>query len=245
MFAGLLVTMALVLAQAQPISLRFGAFEYAGESAAWSLKWVALPAAVAALWICATMCKSIREAPKRLAGRRLARLGLISSAAVIVLVATLIGVTVPDRWRQHRAAADAAAWARAYTIVRAMMEYRESHGKVASDFKDVLRDVPDPDGSIAEAFRDVDPNGYTPGVGDLAVGMSPKAKSQSLRVPALRNAETNPATDQLDHISYTHYELRLPGKILGTDDDLIVRDGFVTSELPQQTKPATARSKAP
>jgi hypothetical protein len=50
-----------------------------------------------------------------------------------------------------------------YTLHLALLEYRDLHGTYPTDpdkWMDALRTLPDPNGSIAEALRFVDPNGY-------------------------------------------------------------------------------------
>src|SRR6266849_2661934 len=62
MFAALMAVTFIALAQIRPISLRFWAIEYAGETAVWNLKWVELPLLIVSLWISARLVRSIREA---------------------------------------------------------------------------------------------------------------------------------------------------------------------------------------
>jgi hypothetical protein len=90
-----------------------------------------------------------------------------------------------------------------------------------------LRTLPDPDGSIAEALRLIDVNGYQPT--SVLAAAAPKAKPLA-RGGAIRNASLNTTPDP-PSVSFTNYELRLPGpdKKLNTDDDLIVSDGLVMS----------------
>jgi hypothetical protein len=108
--------------------------------------------------------------------------------------------------------------------------------KVAAE----LRTLPDPDGSIAEALRYFDSNGYQ--VSTVLAAASTKSKSLVPRGSAIRNASpsTAPTTDH--GVSFTSYELRLPGedKILNTEDDIIVRDGLVTKASDPPSSSATA-----
>jgi type II secretory pathway pseudopilin PulG len=247
MSAALMAVTIMALTQIRPISTRFWAIEYAGETAAWNLKWIELPLVIAVLWISTRLLRTIREAPVRFTGLWAARSGLIASGLVIAIIATLIGVTIPRRLESRRLAHDAEFYAQGYTIQRALIEYRDLHGFFPNETKD-LKDVPDPDGAIAEALLNVDPNGYKPSA--VVAAASTKGKSQNLRGGALRNAVTNSSADQLDHgVSFTNYELRLPGedKVLGTDDDFIVRDGdiFKVSENSQQTTASSTRPSAP
>lgn len=251
MFSALLTVTILALTQVRPISLRPWAIEFAAETAVWNLKWVELPLFIAALWISTRLLRSIRQAPERFIGLRAARTGVMATLLTAALIATLIGVTIPRRLESRRFANDALHYARAYTFQRALFEYRKIHGFFPNETKD-LKEVPDPDGSIAEALLNIDPNGYKPSA--LVAAASTKVKSETLRGGALRNAAANSSADQLEHgVSFTNYELRLPGedKVLGTDDDFIVQDGAVekvsekASETSPKTNAASARPSAP
>jgi len=249
MCVGLLLATIVVLTQTRPISLRFWAIEYAGETAVWNLKWVELPIVIAVLWISLRMVRGIKQAPGRFAGLRAARSGLLASALVTAAIATLIGVTIPERLLARQLRIDAAVYAKSYRILRALNEYRELHGFIPAqdELLTELKTLPDPDGSIAEAVESIDPKGYNPMA--VTAAASTKVKLQNLRGGALRDAATSLNGGQPENgVTFTTYELRLPGedKILGTPDDFIVRDGVImkVSELPQQPPPF-ARSNAP
>jgi hypothetical protein len=203
----------------------------ASEVAAWRLKWVMLPVAMIVLWGSARIIRSIKASPSRFMGLRAARLGFAASALVTFLIAVLIGITMPVRLERRQWGLDAADKVPAYTFARALLEYRELHGTPPQDGDKVaaeLRTLPDPDGSIAEALRYYDANGY--------------------RGSAIRNASMTvaPATDH--GVSFTSYELRLPGpdKILNNEDDIIIRDGVVMKVSDLSTPPVTlTRPNAP
>src|SRR4029077_16946662 len=90
-----------------------------------------------------------------------ARRGLMASALVSLLIATLIGITVPARLRQRRDGIEAAGYARLHTIERAQLEYFALHGTIpSSNNLNDLRELPDLDGSIAAALKDKDPAFY-------------------------------------------------------------------------------------
>jgi hypothetical protein len=126
-----------------------------------------------------------------------------------------------------------------YTYDRALLEYRARYGRLPDDLKD-LRQLPDPDGSIATALNNLKPEwfatAYKPTV-DLAA----KQKPVTLRGTVIRNASlTGSADDSLgEGLSFTNYTLRLPGEdnLMGTEDDWIVRDGVISraAELPRRT----------
>jgi hypothetical protein len=228
MAAVFLFTTTMALVQTGSISLRFSAIVSAGEVAAWRLKWLALPAAIVALWTGRRLIRSIKNSSDKFGGLRLARAGFVVSSVVTVLIATLIGITIPVRLERRQWGIDAAVHARAYTIHRALLEYRGRHGylPLQDELITELSTLPDPDGSIAEALRGLDATAYKPTV--VVAAASTKGKSQALRIGALRNAaatNVDPPT-----VSFTNYELRLPGehRLFSTDDDFVVRDGLVT-----------------
>ena len=206
----------------------------AGEVAAWRLKWVALPIAIVAIWSSARLVRSIKNNPDRFIGLLPARAGFAAAIIATLMVATLIGVTVPERLRRHQWAVDAGYHAQAYTIQRALLEYRALHGTLppADDFVKGLSSLPDPDGSIAAALRDMDPNGYLPN--SIVAAATTKSKPL-MRRTALRFATTSANADA-PAVTFTNYDLRLPGpdKLMNTDDDFLVYDGLVikASELP-------------
>lgn len=227
----------------------FASIVRAGEVASWRLKWVTLPVAIVVLWSSARIIRSIKANRKSLIGLRAARIGFVASALVTVLIATLIGITVPVRLERREWSNEAAIKAPGYTIARAMLEYRALHGtppldndKVASE----LRSLPDPDGSIANALRYFDPNGYQ--VGTVLAAASTKSKTLVPQGSAIRNASPTSAPTTDHGVSFNSYVVRLPGedKILNTDDDIIVSDGMVmkASEIsPQSTN--QSRQNAP
>src|SRR5437762_8581860 len=249
MSAGLLLATVMVLVQTKPVSLRLGAIEYAGESAAWNLKWIELPIAIAALWIGVRMLRAVREMPERFAGLWIARGGLVAAALATVIIASLIGVTIPERLLARQQQHEAAAKARFYRILRALSDYRELHGNLPGqdDVVKELSTLPDPDGSMAEALSSLDPNGYKPGA--VVAEAATTVRSRNLRGTAFRNSSASASAAQMDHgVTFTTYELRLPGedKILGNDDDLVLHDGVINKayELTQPSS-ASVRSNAP
>jgi type II secretory pathway pseudopilin PulG len=217
----------------------------AGEVVAWRLKWVALPITIATLWGGARMLRSIKQNPQQFMGLRPARAGLAAAIVAMLLVATLIGITVPERLRRHQWAVDAGFYAQAYTIQRALLEYRALHGTLPTN-DDLVKDLsslPDPNGAIAEALRNIDPLGYQ--AGSVLAAASTKTKALVPRGTVLRNAALRTNADPTG-VSFTNYDLRLPGpdKVLNTEDDFIVHDGVVMklSELPPSPSASTKPS---
>jgi len=220
----------------------------AAETAAWRLKWVMIPVTLLVVFGSRKLYRSIVESPSRFCGVRYARNGYLASAAVPLLVLILIGVTVPARLRHRQWGIEAGINAHIYRTDRAFDAYRETFGTLPSDPRDLSR-LPDPDGSIAAALKNLDLSGYRP-TADLAA--VPNKKPQQLRGAVIRNASISTADDvPSERLSFTNYELPLPGpdKIMGTEDDLIVRDGVIynASETPRRgvTAAASTQSRKP
>ena len=207
----------------------------AGETAAWQLKWVAIPITIFVLWFSRRLYRSVASSPDRFCGLRYARRGFIASAAVPVVILILIGVTVPERLRARQLGIEAGLNAQAYRIDRALDEYREKFGSLPDNMTDLSR-LPDADNTLATALNNIDVSGYRPSADLAAV---PKQKPQTLRGAAIRNASIGGAEDAItERLSFTNYELLLPGadKQLGTEDDLVLRDGVIgkASEAPRR-----------
>jgi len=179
-----------------------------------------------------------------LAGLRAARAGFVAAAVATAIIATLIGITIPERLRQRQYAMDAAFNARLYTFNRALMEYRDLHGFIPArdDFITELRTLPDPNGSIAEALQGFDVNGYKPNAPLLAA----KTKPLALRGSALRNAATRAEQPLCQPVSFTNYELCLTSehRLFSTDDDFIMTDGLImkTSEVAPPSTTTSSRT---
>jgi hypothetical protein len=234
-----LVATLVALFQTPTVSFRFWSVVSAAETAAWRLKWIALPAIVLTLWTGALVRASIRRDPKRFAGGRFATSGLAATALVGTLIATFIGITIPERMRQSQLGSDAAVCAQGYTIQLALLEYRSRFGSLPTSLDD-LRALPDDDGSIAVALAGLDSSAYNPGAEFASL---PKKKPRTLRGAALRDATLRTTDDAPGGgLAFTKYELRLPGqdKKLGTEDDWMVRDGVISKPVDpdEQLRPA-------
>ena len=244
MAVSLLVAIVAALVENKGVWLRLSNILTAGEVAAWRLKWVAFPVAIAVLWSVAKLIRSIKNDQVRFAGLRAARAGFVAAIVATAMIASLIGITIPERLRRRQWANEAGVYARAYTIARAQLEYRDIKGTLPSpdDLVKELSTLPDPDGLIAEALRNLDVSGYEPGT--VLAAASTKSKSLVPRGSAIRKAATGaaPATDR--GISFTSYKLRLPGedKILGNDDDVILQDGLIT-KVSEQSPSSSAQTR--
>jgi hypothetical protein len=213
----------------RPGRIGFWTLATAGEIVAWRIKWVALPIAILVIWTSARIVRSIKRNPSRFVGLKGARAGLTAASLATMLIAALIGITIPERLRQREMAKRAAQYSLAYTYSRVLLSYQIAHGYIPGQEELVseLKTLPDPDGSIAAALQNLDVNGYQPGT--LVASAPNKGKTLPLRGQAIRKASLSMPVSDHGAVTFTNYELRLPGedKVLNTDDDLIVRDGLV------------------
>lgn len=236
------------LLERTPLALDFWAIVAAAETAAWRLKWLALPVIAIALWVGKVLCASIRRNPARFMGDSIAHGGLAASLLVALMIATFIGVTIPERLRQRERGIEAGYNAQLYTLHRAFLQYRARFETYPSSLAD-LKLLPDPDGSIAAALGGVDQMGYKPYAIQARL---PEKKSRPRRPLAVRQVSTNAGSaisstdDALEEgVSFTNYDMILPGedKILGTADDWRIRDGVITK--PNDLPSATAEVSTP
>lgn len=252
--AGTLMVLAfasqIVIAMIQEPEFIFGFWGWiaAAETAAWRLKWVAIPATIIVLWGGLKIYKSMSRQPNRYCGLGHARRGLMASVGVSLLIATFILITVPERLRKRQEAQVAQIHAQAYTYARALHEYRSTFGTLPTELKDLLR-LPDQDGSIAVVVKALDPEVVIYKT-STDVAALPKQPSRPLRGAVIRDAAAADLTDDglTEGLSFTNYELRLPGKdgILGTEDDWLVRDGVIVKAPPlpiRKEAPSTTSKK--
>lgn len=241
-----LATTTLALFQRATLSFDFGSLLAAMETAAWELKWLALPFTLFSIWLSWRICATLRRQPARFIGKRVAHGGLAATILFAVMMATFIGITVPERLRQHERGIEATHRAKLYTHNRAFMEYRARYGTYPADLSD-LRNLPDADGSIAELIRQTKQTSYKPWA-ELAATQPAPEKPRRLRGTALRPASLNSDADDStsEGVPFTNYELRLPGedKILGNEDDWLIRDGMVQPVTALETPSTLSISEA-
>ena len=204
----------------------------AGETAAWRLKWVSIPLLFAILWVGRKLYRSILLQPTRFCGVKYARRGLLASSVVTLLIALLIGITVPARMQQRRLSKEAGIRAQGYAIEAALTEYKIKYKTYPADLRSLLDRIPDQDGTLAAALLNLDPNAYKASA-DVATNATEK-KARPLRGSVIRTVGFSPDTDDSPSggLSFTNYSLVLPGedKITGTEDDWIVRDGMIMKQ---------------
>lgn len=209
--------------------LGFWSWIAAAETAAWRLKWISIPMAMLMLWLGRKLYRSIQHQPDRFCGVTYARRGLFASLAVPALIALLIGVTVPVRLQRRAWGLQAADTANYLRVSSALNEYRIVYKTLPdkSRWKEDLAKLPDPDGSLAVALREIDLADYQPRA-EVAAISAPK---RSMRGAVIQRVSLTSATDDStpEGLAFIHYDMVLPGedKILGTDDDWVDRDGVV------------------
>jgi hypothetical protein len=204
----------------------------AGETSAWRLKWISIPALFAILWFGRKLYRSILLQPTRFCGVKYARRGLLASSLITLLIALLIGVTVPARMEHRRWAQEAAIRAQGYALEQALTAYKIKYHTYPTDVRTLLERIPDPEGTLAAALMNIDASAYKVNA-DLAANATEKTRLP--RGTVIRKVSTL-ASDTDDSpsggIAFTNYSLVLPGedKITGTEDDWIVRDGMITKQ---------------
>lgn len=209
-------------------SLGFWNWVGAAETAAWRLKWISIPVLLITVTLGRKLYISVLNQPERFCGIKYARRGLLASSIVVLLIALLIGVTVPARLDQRQMSKDAAILAQWYTIERALVEYRIKYHTYPANMKELRDRIPDAYGELDQAIAGLHPKSYN-AMGEVAAVSTDKPRTQG--GVAIKNASlTSPADDEtLGGLAFTTYVLTFPGedKILGTEDDWVGTDGMI------------------
>jgi hypothetical protein len=237
----------IALFEPKTFSLSFWSVVSAGETSAWRLKFVLLPLALCASFICARILAYVRRSgPARYTGVRFAVGGFAASTAVAVCLVTLIAVTIPERLRQRELAREAARYADSYDPIRVLLNYQQQYGTLPTSDED-LKKLPDPDGSVARAMRMMREGQYEPAstVASLPASATARARRGSgvtIRPVALRSGAD--LSQQGEPVAFTNYTLRLAGRDgkLGTDDDVLIRDGMIVPAKAMTTRDAVQKN---
>jgi hypothetical protein len=222
----------------------------AGETAAWRLKWLALPLSLAIIWASVRACAKIAREPQRYIGLRLAEAGFKLSVLLAVGLTVLIGLTIPERKLQRERGIEAAKNVEGYEAIKVLYEYRARFNSFPATAED-LQKLPDPDGSVARLISTMRSEAYEPQSAIAALPLPSAAKPRTPRSAV--NLPIRPVALRTDigadvageALSFTNYKLRLPGKdkTLGTSDDLMIRDGVIVP-APPLPQPASSRTGA-
>jgi hypothetical protein len=239
LFLALAAALLAALLRREALDLSPASLLRAAEEAAWNLKWSALPASLVLTLVCRRLYKRMRLSPARFVGHGQARAGLALAAAVFVALVLLVGVTVPERLRMRELARRAAEDAVLYETDFALMRYRQRFGTYPAALED-LRRIEDANGSIARLLARITSGDYKPET-DMASLASGRAKARNRRRGGVLRASASSSDLPDEGIALTNYELVLPGRdgVLGTDDDLRIRDGVII-EGPQRDAKAAA-----
>jgi hypothetical protein len=233
------------LLRRETLVLGFDSLVRAAEAAAWRLKWTALPLSLFAAAAGLKLYARVRREPARFAGRRVAAAGLAVTLSVAAALATLVAVTVPERLRRRESARQAGQRALLYAGDQALARYRARFGAYPASLSD-LRRLDDPDCEISNLLVALGVSDYKPET-DLASLAPGRAKGRAKRRGARVRAASSRSTDDLAEpgLALTNYELTLPGpdQLLGTEDDLRIRDGRIL-EGPRAGAAATPRATA-
>jgi len=246
-----LVNTLLSLLEQKPVAFNFRNVVAAGETAAWRLSWLALPLSFAIIWAGAHVSARIVREPLRFTGFRLAEAGFKLSVVLAVGLTVLIGLTIPERLRQRERGMEAAKNVEGYEAIKVLYEYRARFNSFPATAED-LQKLPDPDGSVARLRASMRSEAYEP---QSAIAALPPATAKTttrraanvpIRPIALRSAVGGDVSGEA--LSFTNYKLRLPGKdnTLGTEDDLMIRDGMIVPAppLPQTQSRTTSANGA-
>ncbi len=239
------VALVSAMLQGEALSLGWKDFLRAAETAAWRLKWTALPFSLLLSFVCLKLYARMRREPARFVGHTHARAGLFLVFTVAVALTTFIGVTVPERLRVRELARRAADNALLYATDIALARYRKQFGTYPATISD-LRRLEDRDGSVARLLSVIAAGEYKPET-DIASLTTGRAGARSKRRGAVIRARASNYDDLLgDSIVLTNYEVTLPGldRLIGTDDDLYIRDGVILDSPRPLAKRAASPSPA-
>jgi hypothetical protein len=240
------VALVAALLQGDAFALGWKDFLRAAETAAWRLKWTALPFSLLLSFVSVKLYARMRREPARFVGHSHARAGLALTFAVAVALTTFIGVTVPERLRVRELARRAADNALLYETDIALARYRKQFGTYPASISD-LRRLEDADGSVSRLLSVIAAGEYKPET-DIASLTTGRAKARSKRRGTVIRARASNSDDLPgDSIVLTNYEVTLPGldRLIGTDDDLYIRDGRILDSPRPLAKRAASPSPSP
>jgi hypothetical protein len=240
-----LINTIIALFAQKPVAFDFWNVMAAGETAAWRLKWLALPLSLLVIWAGARVSARIAREPRRFTGYRLASAGFHLSVLLAVGLTILIGLTIPERIRQHERGVDAAKNVEGYEAIKVLYEYRARFNSFPATAED-LQNLPDPDGSVARLISTMRSEAYEP---QSAIAALPPPSTKTRASRSAVNVPIRPVALRTDigadvageALSFTNYKLRLPGKdkTLGTEDDLMIRDGVLVPAPPLPQTPSS------
>jgi ribosomal protein L40E len=229
--------------------LRFGFWDFAaaGETAAWRLKFIALPVALFVFWMSRRVLRRVQTEPTRFTGSSLARFGAVSSVSFIFIVALFIGITVPARFEQRKLARRAEREAQGYALMNLLIKYKMRFGTFPSDLNaERLKEIGADEQTLALVSKLKNVN-YVP-TSDIAATLPAfDAKSRALRGaaatrirPVALKSGADASASRIDDatltgLPFTSFKLTIPGDegLFGREDDVeITESGVVTTATP-------------
>lgn len=226
------------------LGFKFWTIVAAAETIAWRAKLTLLPAAILSsyLGLRYVLRQRVAAGEPLPGGRSFARSGVLMSASVACLTLILIGVTIPERLRQREIARQAEIDSLRYMTHALMLRHQNLFGTLPTDITD-LRNLPDADAEVSFVLANFNADSYKPS-SVQAVARAPRIRGRrssaasTARVrPVAYRGNTNDATTS--GLTFTNYDLVWAGedKLLGTEDDRIIRDGEFIKPRAHQTPP--------
>ncbi|HEX8128546.1 MAG TPA: hypothetical protein VF527_05540, partial [Pyrinomonadaceae bacterium] len=179
-------------------------------------------------------------------GLRFADAGFKLSVVLAFGLTVLVGLTIPERLRQRERGIEAAKNVEGYEAIKVLYEYRARFNSFPATAED-LQKLPDPDGSVARLMAAMRSEAYEP---QSAIAALPPVTTKTRATRAAANVPIRPVALRTaiggdvagEALSFTNYKLRLPGKdnTLGTEDDLMIRDGVIIPAPPLPQAPSRA-----
>ncbi|GAC1446520.1 MAG: hypothetical protein NVSMB56_05980 [Pyrinomonadaceae bacterium] len=248
-------------------ALSFGVWDFvtAGETAAWRLKWFALPASVFVVYVGRRTVRLVKSDPTRFTGMRLARFGVNASASFALAVAVLIVITVPARLQQRELARRAERDAIGYSFLHHSLAYKAHFGTFPSEVSNLgdlkkFKEFAADDSLDALIIRLKDAK-YEPTT-DIATTLplndaKSRGGSRGAITPArLRQVSLTAGAElnagrvddvQSETLPFTNFKITLAGEegFFSKEDDLeLTEDGFVSPSVLKTANTRTAKPSA-
>jgi hypothetical protein len=171
-----------------------------------------LPAMIIAAYLAWKGVRLATSRPNEFGGRQLARAGLIVSLAVCLINGSILGARIPGMLENRRIKHQMYTEAMMYKLNNAVATYREQYGSYPTRLID-LQEMDPEMRTVLDYWEN--PLDYEP--------MSPEVASSGAPAP------------------FQNYLLRSrgPDGVLGTADDIVMRDGVIVSSASQSTTEET------
>lgn len=178
-------------------------------------KWV-LPLTLVSLLLARTALRKIKADPRHFGGRRTAITAMTLSSLIFVAISIWVVAGIPKYLRYRAESQRAATRAQMYKVAIALNEYKRVHGTYPARIEEL---------NIEGGME-----------GDTAQGGSPVVLDYwdnrlKYRATAEIAADSKNEDNSLPFTSFNEYQLVSPGPDgkMGTNDDLVMRDGIIVS----------------